>query len=155
MVCPLWAHTGHVHVNVGFLDASRGSHLLTFWPEGGRVLHWEGRDWSQKSAKIGEANGMPSLPTGPTQVTKTGNLCSVDFSRRPIFSHLALGFRVLHWESREWSKKIRKNGKANGMPSPPTGPHRSQKRKIWVLFSGRPIYSQLALGSRVMRCTGN
>ena len=27
----------------------------------------------KKSEKIGEANGMPSLP-GPTQVTKTGNM---------------------------------------------------------------------------------
>ena len=28
--------------------------------------------------KIGEANGMLSLPTGPTEVTKTGNVGSVD-----------------------------------------------------------------------------
>ena len=27
--------------------------------------------------KIGEDNGMPSLPTGPTKVTKTGNVSSV------------------------------------------------------------------------------
>ena len=33
------------------------------------------------SAKKGEANGMPSLPTGPTQVTKTGNVGSVDVFR--------------------------------------------------------------------------
>ena len=32
----------------------------------------------KKSAKIGEANGMPSLPTWPTKVTKTGNVGSVD-----------------------------------------------------------------------------
>ena len=31
--------------------------------------------------KIGEANGMPSLPTGPTQVTKAGNVFSVDVLR--------------------------------------------------------------------------
>ena len=31
--------------------------------------------------KIGEANGMPSLPTGPRQVTKTGNVFSVDVFR--------------------------------------------------------------------------
>ena len=30
---------------------------------------------------IGEANGMPSLPTVPTHVTKTGNVGSVDFFR--------------------------------------------------------------------------
>ena len=31
--------------------------------------------------KIGEANGMPSLPTSPTQVTKMVNVCSVDVFR--------------------------------------------------------------------------
>ena len=36
---------------------------------------------SKNPQKIGEANGMPSLPTGPTQVTKTGNVGSVDFFR--------------------------------------------------------------------------
>ena len=39
----------------------------------------------KKSAKIGEANGMPILPTGPTQVTKTGNVCSLE---APIASQL-------------------------------------------------------------------
>ena len=33
---------------------------------------------STNQQKIGEANGMPSLPTGPTQVTKTGNVGSVE-----------------------------------------------------------------------------
>ena len=31
--------------------------------------------------KIGEASGMPSLPTGPTGITKTGNVGSVDVFR--------------------------------------------------------------------------
>ena len=31
--------------------------------------------------KIDEANGMPSLPTSPTQVTITGNVDSVDVFR--------------------------------------------------------------------------
>ena len=31
--------------------------------------------------KIGEANGMPSVATGPTQVTKTGNVFSVEVFR--------------------------------------------------------------------------
>ena len=35
----------------------------------------------KKSAKIGEANGMDSLPSWPTQVTKTGNVGSVDVFR--------------------------------------------------------------------------
>ena len=32
---------------------------------------------SKNPQKIGKANGIPSLPTGPTQVTKTGNVGSV------------------------------------------------------------------------------
>ena len=36
---------------------------------------------SKNPQKIGEANGMPSLPNGPTQVTKTGNVGSVDVFR--------------------------------------------------------------------------
>ena len=31
--------------------------------------------------KIGNANGMPSLPRGLTQITKTGNVGSVDVFR--------------------------------------------------------------------------
>ena len=50
----------------------------------------------KKSAKNREANGMPSLPTWPTQVTKTGNVGSVDALGRPIYSHLALGGRVMN-----------------------------------------------------------
>ena len=36
---------------------------------------------SKYPQKNGEANGMPSLPTCPTQVTKTGNVGSVDVFR--------------------------------------------------------------------------
>ena len=36
---------------------------------------------SKNRQKIREANGMPILPTGPTQVTKTRNVGSVDVSR--------------------------------------------------------------------------
>ena len=36
---------------------------------------------SKNRQKIGKANGMPSLPTWPTQVTKTGNVGSMDVSR--------------------------------------------------------------------------
>ena len=39
---------------------------------------------SKNPQKIGEANGMPSLPTGPTQVTKTGNVGSVDVFRAAL-----------------------------------------------------------------------
>ena len=40
---------------------------------------------SKNQQKIGEANGMASLPSLPTQVTKTGNVGSVDVFRA---SHL-------------------------------------------------------------------
>ena len=36
---------------------------------------------SKNQQNIGEDNGMPSLPTGPTQVTKTRNVGSVDVFR--------------------------------------------------------------------------
>ena len=36
---------------------------------------------SKNPQKIGEASGLPSLPTWPTQVTKTGNVGSVDIFR--------------------------------------------------------------------------
>ena len=36
---------------------------------------------SKYHQKIGKANGLPILPTGPTQVTKTENVGSVDVFR--------------------------------------------------------------------------
>ena len=36
---------------------------------------------SKNPQRIGEANGMPSMPTGPIQVTKTGNVGSADVFR--------------------------------------------------------------------------
>ena len=36
---------------------------------------------SKNPQKIIAANGMPSLPTGPTEITKTGNVASVDVFR--------------------------------------------------------------------------
>ena len=36
---------------------------------------------SKNQQKIGEANGMPILPTGPTQVMKARNVGSVDVFR--------------------------------------------------------------------------
>ena len=36
---------------------------------------------SKNPQKIGEANGIPGLPAGPTKVTKTGNVASVDVFR--------------------------------------------------------------------------
>ena len=36
---------------------------------------------SKNRQKLGEATDMPSVPTSPTQVTKTGNVGSVDVFR--------------------------------------------------------------------------
>ena len=70
--------------------------------------------------KIGEANGMPILPTGPTQVTKTGNVGSVDIFRA---AHLfTFGPSVQGNALRgSWmvSKNLQKIGEANVMPSLP------------------------------------
>ena len=63
--------TGQKMGNVGSVDEFWAAHLSRFGL-GGRVMH------SQNPQKLGEANGMPNLPTGPTQVTKTGNVGSVD-----------------------------------------------------------------------------
>ena len=51
---------------------------------------------SKNPQTIGEANAMPRLPTGPTQVTKTGNVGSVDVFIVAHLSNLALGGRVMH-----------------------------------------------------------
>ena len=47
---------------------------------------------SKNPQKIKEANGMPSLPTGPTQVTKTGNGGSADvFKAAHLFTFCPRG----------------------------------------------------------------
>ena len=56
-----------LRAHVVSLDAPIAAQLFIFGRRG-RVLHSDGREWSQKSAKIGEDNGMPSLPTGTTQI---------------------------------------------------------------------------------------
>ena len=50
----------------------------------------------KKSVKIGEANGMPSLPIVPTQVALGGNVDSLGAPRASNYSHFALLGRVLH-----------------------------------------------------------
>ena len=52
---------------------------------------------SQNQQKIWEANGMPSLPTGPTQVTKTGNVGSLDALRTAHLFTFGPRGRVMHW----------------------------------------------------------
>ena len=67
--------------NVGSLDAPRTAQLFTFGPRG-QGISLRGSSMVLKNRqKIGKANDMPSLPTWPTQVTKTGNVGSVDVFR--------------------------------------------------------------------------
>ena len=67
--------------NVGSLDAPRTAQLFTFGPRG-QGISLRGSSMVLKNRqKIGKANGMPSLPTWPTQVTKTGNVGSLDVFR--------------------------------------------------------------------------
>ena len=67
--------------NVGSLDASRASQLFTFGPRVQSIALRGSSMVLKNPQKIGEANVMPGLPTGPTQVTKTGNVGSVDIFR--------------------------------------------------------------------------
>ena len=47
---------------------------------------------SKNQPKIGEANGMPILPNGPTKVMKTGSVGSVDvFRAAHLFTFGPLG----------------------------------------------------------------
>ena len=67
--------------NVGSVDVFRAAHLFTFGPRGqGNALRGS-LMVSKNQQKIGEANGMPSLNTRHTQVTKTRNVGSVDVFR--------------------------------------------------------------------------
>ena len=96
---------------------------------------------------------MPSLSNGPTQVTKTENVGSVDvFSAAHLFTFGPRGkCNALKW-SLMVSKKSAKIGGTNGMPDPPTVQTQVTLREMCVLWTllGRPIYSHLALGSSVM-----
>ena len=64
--------------NMSSGDAPRAFQLFTFGPRRqGNALR-RSVMVSKNQQKIGEGNGMPSLHTWPTQVTKTGNVGSVD-----------------------------------------------------------------------------
>ena len=51
---------------------------------------------SKNRQKIGEDNGMPSLPIVPTQVTLRENVGSLDAPRTAHLFNLALGVRVMN-----------------------------------------------------------
>ena len=105
---------------VGSLDAPRASQLFTFGPRGqGNALRLS---WmvSKNQQKIGEANGMPILPTGPTHVMKTGNVGSVDvFRAAHLFTFGPRGQGNALKGSWMVSKNQQKIGKANVIPSLP------------------------------------
>ena len=82
-VCPLGPHRSRKH-EMWVVWTFSGRPIYSHLALGGRVMHREGREWSKKiGKKIGKANGMPSLPIWQTQVTKTGNVGSVDAPRTP------------------------------------------------------------------------
>ena len=91
---------------------------------------------SKNQQKKGEANGMLNLPIVCTQVTLRGNMGTSETSQTVVNG----------LKNRQNLLKIMV------CPVCPWGPHRSRKREMWVLwtFSGRPIYSLLALGGRLM-----
>ena len=74
---------------------------------------------SKNQQKIGEANGMPILPTGPTQVTKTGNVGSVDVLGGPSIHIIPQVAGYCTERVVNCLKKSAKIGEANVMPSLP------------------------------------
>ena len=78
--------------NVGSLDAPRASQLFTFGLRGQGYALRGSEMVSKNPQKIGEANGMPSLPIVPTQVTLRGNVGSLDAPR--AFHLFTFGTRV-------------------------------------------------------------
>ena len=142
--------------NVGSVDVFRAAHLFTFTPRGqGKVVRGS---WmvSKNQQKLGKPMVCPFSPLGPHRSRKRKMWVLWTFSGRPIYSHLALGGRVMHWEGREWSQKISKNWGSQWYDHSAHWAHRSWKREMWVLwtFSGRPIYSHLAPRCRVMHWEG-
>ena len=77
---------------------------------------------SKNQQKIGESNGMHSLPIVPTQVTLKENVGSQDATRTAqlflIFGPTGQGISLRG--SRMVSKNRQKIGEANDMPSLPT-----------------------------------
>ena len=81
------AHTGHAKLKCGFSGRSYSGPTIHIWPKGARLCTERVVNGLKKSAKNREANGMLSLPTGPTQVTKTRIVGSVDvFSSAYLFT---------------------------------------------------------------------
>ena len=115
------AHIGRVKGKCGFSGRSyRASLLFTFGPRGQGIALRGSWMVSKNPQKIGEANGVPILPTGPTQDTKTGNVGSVDvFRAAHLFTFGSRGQGNALRVSWMVSKNQQKIGEANGMPSLP------------------------------------
>ena len=78
---------------------------------------------SKNRQKIGQANGILNLPTGPTQVALRGNVGSLDApSSSQLFTFGPREQCIAERESSMVSKNPQKIREANGMPSLPTGP---------------------------------
>ena len=59
-----------------------------------------------KSAKIGEANGMPNLPNIPTHLTLRGNVGSLDAPRASQLFTFGPRGQGMHRDGCEWSQKM-------------------------------------------------
>ena len=89
----------------------------------------------------------------PTQVMLKGNVGFLDASRTAqLFTFGPRGQGISLRGSLLVSKNRQKLGKPMACSVCQPGQHRSRKREMWVLwtFSGQPIYSNLALGGKVM-----
>ena len=91
-ICPLCPHRSQ-NPEMWVLWAIIGWHNLFTLGNRGQGIALRGSQMvSNNPQKIGQANGMPRLPTGLTQITKTGNVGSVDLS---IAAHLfTIGSRL-------------------------------------------------------------
>ena len=135
--------------NVGSLDSPMAAHLSTFTPRGqGIALRGSGMV-SKNPQKIGEANGIPSLPTRLTQVTKTGNVGSLD---APWAAHLSTfgsrGQGNALRASGMVSKNQQKIEEANGMPSLPSVPTQVVLRGNVCFLDALRVYQLSTFGPR-------
>ena len=82
--------------NVGSVEVFRTAHLFTFGRRGAGCSTERVMNGLKKSAKNRGTNGMPSLPTWPAQITKTGNEGSVDVFRTAHLFTFGRRGQVLH-----------------------------------------------------------
>ena len=92
--------TGPTHVkktgNLGSVDVFRVVHLFTFGPRGQGIALRGSCMVSKNQQKLGEDNGMPSLPIAPIQVALWGNVGSLDAPSTAHLSTFGTRGQVLH-----------------------------------------------------------